>query len=53
MVSILGVTLFTCALEAGYAQQSEEYHVKAAFFCFTLLQLVEWPAESWATTKPS
>jgi hypothetical protein len=47
---LLGAILFISAADAGHAQQSEEYRVKAAFL-FHFAQLVEWPAEALGDEK--
>ncbi|MGA2416181.1 MAG: YfiR family protein [Candidatus Sulfotelmatobacter sp.] len=46
---MVGLVLLNFA-EIGRAQQSEEYHVKAAFL-FHFAQLVEWPADALGDDK--
>jgi YfiR/HmsC-like len=42
--SMLGVIMLILTLNPAHAQQTEEYHVKAAFL-FHFAQLVDWPAQ--------
>ena len=41
---MLGVIMLILTLNPAQAQQTEEYHVKAAFL-FHFAQLVDWPAQ--------